>query len=432
VIRRRIRELGGLAALAILVGACSGGPILANAPAPHPTTPPESPPASRLPDPVPVVLPRDDAAHDRLNEWWYYTGHLRDEAGNQWGFEFVVFRAERGAFPVTWASHLAFTNETDGTFHDAQRSEVGPQVDHANATSGGANGAAGFDLAINGGAAIAAAPGGGFAPPAPSPTAASAPPSAAASRPWSMAGSGGNDHLEAAFSPEEAVAAGLATAQAADGAASNGAAATALGLALDLRADKPVALHNTIGWIDFGPAGSSYYYSRTRMTAAGSITVGGRRLAADGIAWFDHQWGDFIAVGAGGWDWFALQLGDGQDITLSLVRGPTGGNALVYGTSVDTAGRSTHLEATDFSVNVTHRWQSPLTNVDYPAGWTVRIPGQGLVIGLVPTVPGQELDTRATSGVVYWEGSQRVTATRFGKPVGGEAYVELTGYSARP
>jgi hypothetical protein len=45
-------------------------------------------------------------------------------------------------------------------------------------------------------------------------------------------------------------------------------------------------------------------------------------------------------------------------------------------------------------------------------------------------VQDQELDTRATTGVVYWEGSQRVTATRDGRPVGGEAYVELTGYAA--
>ena len=50
------------------------------------------------------------------------------------------------------------------------------------------------------------------------------------------------------------------------------------------------------------------------------------------------------------------------------------------------------------------------------------------MIDLSPTVPGQELDTRATTGVVYWEGSQRVAARRGGAPLGGEAYVELTGY----
>ena len=48
---------------------------------------------------------------------------------------------------------------------------------------------------------------------------------------------------------------------------------------------------------------------------------------------------------------------------------------------------------------------------------------------LEPSVAQQELDTRATTGVVYWEGSQRVAATRAGKALGGEAYVELTGYA---
>jgi len=56
------------------------------------------------------------------------------------------------------------------------------------------------------------------------------------------------------------------------------------------------------------------------------------------------------------------------------------------------------------------------------------VPGDRLRIELSPTVPDQELDTRATTGVVYWEGSQVVRATRDGQPVDGEAYVELTGY----
>ena len=54
------------------------------------------------------------------------------------------------------------------------------------------------------------------------------------------------------------------------------------------------------------------------------------------------------------------------------------------------------------------------------------------MVGLTPTVADQELDTRATTGVVYWEGSQVVTATRDGAAVGGEAYVELTGYAPAP
>jgi predicted secreted hydrolase len=80
-------------------------------------------------------------------------------------------------------------------------------------------------------------------------------------------------------------------------------------------------------------------------------------------------------------------------------------------------------------VDVTDRWISPTTGADYPAGWTIAIPADDLVIELEPTVAAQELDTRATTGVVYWEGSQAVRATRDGRPLGGEAYVELTGYA---
>jgi predicted secreted hydrolase len=102
---------------------------------------------------------------------------------------------------------------------------------------------------------------------------------------------------------------------------------------------------------------------------------------------------------------------------------------LVYGTVVDPDGHVRHLDRDDFSVDVSDRWTSPSTGADYPAGWIVRIPGEDLEITLQPTVAAQELDTRATTGVVYWEGSQEVRAARDGRAMGGEGYVELTGYA---
>ncbi len=192
---------------------------------------------------------------------------------------------------------------------------------------------------------------------------------------------------------------------------------------------KPPALHDHDGWIDFGEAGSSYYYSRTAMTATGSLTIDGERLAVEGEAWFDHQWGDFISIGGGGWDWFAVNLDDGTDLTLSLVRDADGAYPLVYGTLVARDGTVRHLDRDAFTVEVTGHWTSPATGAVYPAGWRVAIPGEGLSIDLTPTVAAQELDTRATTGVIYWEGSQVVRAERGGTALGGEAYVELTGYA---
>jgi predicted secreted hydrolase len=381
-----------------LAGCTAGRPILANPTAPVPSVAPPTAPPARVSDPLPVVLPRDDGPHDRLSEWWYYTGHLvgTAEAGTRHtlGFEYVIFRAERGDFPTAWASHLAITDETGERFLYGQRLEVGEQVDRSPRDADGTP--SGFDLSIA-----------GLDPTDPS----------TFDRPaWTMAGSDGTDRLSATLAPAEAAAAG---------------SPGGLGLALALEATKPAALHDRDGWIDFGPAGSSYYYSRTTMDASGQIMLDGQELAVTGQAWFDHQWGDFISVGGGGWDWFAINLDDGTDLTLSLVRDADGSYPLIYGTIVDADGRTRHLGRDEFSVEVTERWTSPTTGADYPAGWTIAIPSAGdLRIGLRPTVAAQELDTRETTGVVYWEGSQVATATRRGAPLGGKAYVELTGYAA--
>jgi len=391
---RSLRTLA-LIALAVLPVACTnaaGAPILANPTAVRPVavSPTASPVA--VPDPLPVVLPRDDDPHDRLTEWWYYTGHLKSAAGARYGFEFVVFRAERGQFPTSWVSHLAITDETGGRFLYSQRLEVGAQVDRSPLGPDGTP--TGFDVSLVG---------------------------ADPSRPqtfgrpaWTMAGSNGTDHLTASLAPDEAALV---------------ASPAGLGLDLQLKATKPPALHDRDGWIDFGPAGGSYYYSRTAMTATGSLTLDGMTLTVDGTAWFDHQWGDFISVGGGGWDWFAVNLDDGTDLTLSLVRDADGTYPLIYGTVVAPDGSVRHLGRDAFSVTVTGRWMSPASGADYPAGWTLSIPTEGLTIGLRPTVADQELDTRPTTGVIYWEGSQHVIAMRNGRAVGGQAYVELTGYA---
>jgi predicted secreted hydrolase len=377
-LKRLLPPLAALLLIGPLLLACGAdGRLLSNPPAEHPTVPPAPPSGTPASDPQPVVFPTDEAAHDRLTEWWYYTGHLRSiHDGRRYGFEFVIFRAERGGFPVSWASHLALTDENGGAFGYAQRSEIGPQVD--------VSADEGFDLRIHGGN-----DNGVIDVTAPV---------------WEMAGLGGSDGISA---------------KAAD---------FGVELLMTDTRQAPV-LHDTIGWIDFADAGSSYYYSRPRMTASGSVTIGDRAFEVSGESWFDHQWGDFIAVGGGGWDWFAVNLEDGTDLTLSLVRAVDGTYPLVYGTLVRDSGETVHLPSDAFTVTSVDTWTSGRTGAVYPSGWTISIPTEQLEISLTPTVLDQELDTRRTTGVIYWEGSQIVDATHAGESVGGEGYVELTGYA---
>jgi predicted secreted hydrolase len=70
-----MRRLVAMLAMVVVVTGCNG-PILANEPAPRPSIAPPSGRPAVSADPLPIVLPRDDGPHDRLTEWWYYTGHL--------------------------------------------------------------------------------------------------------------------------------------------------------------------------------------------------------------------------------------------------------------------------------------------------------------------------------------------------------------------
>lgn len=308
----------------------------------------------------PIRFPADEAPHDMLTEWWYYTGHLFTADGARYGFEYVIFQAERGAFPPYYAAHFAVTDNAGQRFVYDQR--AGPDARRDTE--------AGFSLDLDG---------------------------------WTMAGALGHDRLVADM-------AGFA-------------------IDLDLTAAKPPALHDGDGYVSFGPAGGSYYYSRTRLDVSGTLVVDGDPRSVTGEAWNDHQWGNFIQVGGGGWDWFSVQLDTGWDMTISLVRGLDGSLSAEYGTIVDPAGVAHHLAAEDIDVRVVETWTSPRSGAVYPAGWQIDLPTHDWSILLTPSLADQELQTQATTGVTYWEGEVVVKGVVAGKPALGLGYVELTGYA---
>jgi len=198
---------------------------------------------------------------------------------------------------------------------------------------------------------------------------------------------------------------------------------------LDVATTKPVALHDGDGYIDYGNGTASYYYSWTRMDVSGTLDLGEGWQQVSGEAWMDHQWGDFATYQEGGWDWFSVQLDDGTDVMLYLIRDAAGRPLRVDGSVVGPDGELSVLGEGDFVISVDGEWTSPETGTTYPSGWTISVPEQELAMTITPSLPDQELDTRATTGVIYWEGEAVVTATHRGRPVAGHGYVELTGYA---
>jgi predicted secreted hydrolase len=198
-------------------------------------------------------------------------------------------------------------------------------------------------------------------------------------------------------------------------------------LRLRLSDEKPPALHHG-GYIDEGPAGGSYYYSRTRLAAAGELALDGATPApVSGLAWMDHQWGNFIVPSTGGWDWYSLQLDDRTELMLYVLHFP-GLSRTVYGSLVHPDGRVEELSADTVQVQPTGEWTSPHTGALYPSGWRLTLPSDQ-VLELEPRLADQELyfpEARdsGTSVPAYWEGAVSVRGAKT-----GQGYVELTGYA---
>jgi predicted secreted hydrolase len=175
---------------------------------------------------------------------------------------------------------------------------------------------------------------------------------------------------------------------------------------------------------------ASRYFSFTRMEAEGDITWHGQTEHFTGAAWMDREFGTWRTTdNQKGWDWFSIQLETGAELMVYHLRdSQQRPSPFSSGTFVDDSGRSTHLACADFELEATAYWQSPHTGAIYPSGWMVRVPRFGVEVKLQPVLKDQELDTRGTTMIVYWEGACNVTGRHGARETKGRAYVELVGY----
>lgn len=319
-------------------------------------------------------FPQDHRAHPGFrNEWWYFTGNLKDGGGRSFGYQLTFFRVALVPHPVPRQSHWG-TNEIFMA-HFAVTDVEGRRFRFAERFSRAALGLAGA----------------GGEPLRVWLEEWSAQQSSA--RPWGM-------RLSAADA--------------------------AMAIDLDLKSLVPEVLNGEEGVSRKGgrPGNASYYYSIPRMATAGVIRVGDQSFKVSGLSWLDREWStSALEQGEVGWDWFALQLSDGRDLMFYRLRRRDGtSDPFSSGTLLLADGRSRHLTQKQVRLEVSRWWTSPRTGARYPSAWRMTIPDQGLDLLVTPKLADQEL----AATFRYWEGAVAVTAVSGADA--GSGYLEMTGY----
>jgi predicted secreted hydrolase len=374
-------------------------------------------PASRIRADTPVVyppvvagttleFPRDEGSHpDYRLEWWYVTGWLDDAAagsdvagdgrrpGRPTGFQVTFFRVRTGLGadnPSRFAprqvlfAHAALADPADGKLRHAQRS-AREGFGLVQARVGG------VDIRLDD---------------------------------WSLVETR-RGHHEVVLRGDEFDA------------------------RLELAATQAPLLQGDHGYSRKGPdpRAASHYYSLPQLDVSGEVVVDGRSRRVTGRAWFDHEWSsDYVDERALGWDWMGINLHDGGALMAFRMRDAQGGARWASAThrapppdvgSRSSAGTadvgSIAGEMSTFAPDAVTwtplaTWRSPRTGVEYPIRWRVRVGATNYRVE--PLLHDAELDSRPSTGILYWEGPVRLLDDASGREL-GRGYLELTGYGGK-
>ena len=338
-----------------------------------------------LTGPCRLVFPKDHGIHAGYRtEWWYYTGNLQADSGKQYGYQLTFFRSQisRSDAEKNWPEpRSAWRTQQVYAGHAAISDISGKKHLQSESIARGSLGIAGVSQKAGRTSIFI--------------------------KNWSAQIETESHILKAATDD--------------------------FAFELSLLPAKPPVLHGQDGYSRKGstPERASCYYSLTRLRSEGWITVEGATIPVNGISWMDHEFSSApLEPDLVGWDWFSLQLSDQSEIMLYLLRKQNGElHPASSGTFIEPSARSRHLKINEFTVEVLDRWESPKSGAVYPARWRVMILPLSVELTITPKISDQEMQTRASTGVVYWEGSVSATGSIAKQPVEGEGFVELTGYA---
>ncbi|MEW6001619.1 MAG: lipocalin-like domain-containing protein [Nitrospirota bacterium] len=191
---------------------------------------------------------------------------------------------------------------------------------------------------------------------------------------------------------------------------------------------KPAVLNGEKGYSrksGESPYIASIYFSYSHLKTEGKLRIGNKVFRMKGKSWFDREISSGeLGKGQIGWDWFAIQLADNREILLYILRNKDGSfNPYSSGTFIHKDGKYRHLLAKDFKITILDYYRSEKTGARYPSKWEIKIPSEDLSLRITPFFSDQEFLGTYSTGNYYWEGTCKVEGD-----VTGRAYVEMTGY----
>jgi len=328
-------------------------------------------------------FPRDHGSHpDFRTEWWYFTGNVKAEDGREFGYELTIFRNAMAAPGQQAAIHSPLLAGQVYLGHFAI-SDIAAKKHQS----------------------------------------------------WERIGREGFGQASASTEKLDVRLGNWQVVMQENGSILVKAAEGGHALDLSLAPAKPFVMHGKGGVHQKSEkAGqASHYISFTRLNTTGTITLGGEALAVTGLSWMDQEFGsDQLGGEEVGWDWFALQLDNGEDLMVYQLRRADGSvNRFSSGSLVDAVGNKTELPGESYTIRATGEWISPHSKAKYPMGWVISIPGKEGELIVTPRFEDQEMLTTRYTGTVYWEGAISVSGTWRGKPIGGKGFVELVGYAGK-
>jgi predicted secreted hydrolase len=201
-------------------------------------------------------------------------------------------------------------------------------------------------------------------------------------------------------------------------------------LNLELATTQSVLLQGQNGYSRKGPqeAQASHYYSQPQLQARGDLQVNGKKFSVGGRAWLDHEWSDsLLDAQAVGWDWIGMNLFDGSALTAFRLRRQDGSTLYSGGSWRKPGGDVQNFAPHEVVFTAGRHWQSPSSGARYPVQWQVNTPAGSTQVRAL--FDAQELDSRASTGTIYWEGLSELLDPQRRRI--GLGYLEMTGY-ARP